>query len=299
MPDTDAQIARINELSATARTPWLALLAFLAYIGITLLAVQDADFFVPSRQTELPFVGISIPTFSFFIFAPPLAAALYIYLHIHLLKLWDAVADAPETVDGQPLGESLHPWIANDFALWLKGDAALRPRPLHVIGLVATATLVWIVPPLVIFGFWLRSSPAHQPLLTLGIAGSFLLAAYAGASSLRAARLRFRLGPNHPIHRRWPAWQTTLACLLGTVLLAASWFRTETGLDTYAARAIDAWETASDTCLFRDDAPAHCDPATADWASRYDPGAASPPTAPEITQSEFIDATPLLPAPLA
>jgi hypothetical protein len=73
-----------------ARTSWLALLAFLAYIGITLLAVQDPDFFVPSRRTDLPLVGISIPTFSFFLFAPPLAAALYIYLHIHLLRLWDA-----------------------------------------------------------------------------------------------------------------------------------------------------------------------------------------------------------------
>jgi hypothetical protein len=48
------QIARINELSAIARTSWLALLAFLAYIGITLLAVEDADFFVPSRQTSCP-----------------------------------------------------------------------------------------------------------------------------------------------------------------------------------------------------------------------------------------------------
>jgi hypothetical protein len=43
------QIARINELSHLARGTWLAQLAFLAFIGITLLGVDDADFFVPSR----------------------------------------------------------------------------------------------------------------------------------------------------------------------------------------------------------------------------------------------------------
>jgi hypothetical protein len=153
------QVEHINELSATARTSWLALLAFLAYIGITLLAVEDADFFVPSRRTELPLVGISIPTFSFFLFAPPLAAALYIYLHIHLLRLWDALADAPKTVDGQPLGEHLHPWIAKDYALTLKGARAVRRRPLRTLGNLASFILVWAAGPAVLAFFWWRSAP--------------------------------------------------------------------------------------------------------------------------------------------
>ena len=89
-----AQIERINQVSAMARTSWIALLGYLAFVGVTLLGVEDADFFVPSRQTQLPLVDVSIPTASFFIFAPILAAALYIYLHIILLKLWDAIADA-------------------------------------------------------------------------------------------------------------------------------------------------------------------------------------------------------------
>ena len=88
-----SQIERINQVSAMARTSWITLLAYLAFVGVTLLAVEDADFFVPSRQTQLPLVDVSIPTASFFVFAPILAAALYVYLHIILLKLWDAIAD--------------------------------------------------------------------------------------------------------------------------------------------------------------------------------------------------------------
>ena len=70
-----AQIERINEISAIARTSWLALLGYLAFIGISLLAVEDADYFVPTRRTDLPLVGVAIPTHAFFLFAPILAAA--------------------------------------------------------------------------------------------------------------------------------------------------------------------------------------------------------------------------------
>jgi hypothetical protein len=87
-----------NQISAIARTSWLALLGYLAFIGVTLLGVEDADFFVPARQTDLPLVNVAIPTFSFFLFAPILGAALYAYLHIHLLKLWDAIAAAPSEI---------------------------------------------------------------------------------------------------------------------------------------------------------------------------------------------------------
>jgi hypothetical protein len=72
----EQQIARINQISAIALTSWLALLGYLAFIGVTLLGVEDADFFVPARQTDLPLVDVAIPTFSFFLFAPILAAAL-------------------------------------------------------------------------------------------------------------------------------------------------------------------------------------------------------------------------------
>ena len=154
MTDPQKQIDRINEISAIARTSWLALLGYLAFIGISLLAVEDADFFVETRRTDLPLVGVAIPTYSFFFFAPILAAALYVYLQVHLLKLWDAIADAPAVFEGRSLGEQLHPWIANDYALSLKGNGALRPRPLRLIGNLATRLLVWIAGPAVIAGFW-------------------------------------------------------------------------------------------------------------------------------------------------
>ena len=49
-----AQIERINQVSAMARTSWIALLGYLAFIGVTLLGVEDADFFVGQ---VIPFAG--------------------------------------------------------------------------------------------------------------------------------------------------------------------------------------------------------------------------------------------------
>ena len=166
-PDPKIQIARINELSLIARTTWFGLLAYLAFVGITLLGVEDADFFVPSRQTQLPLVNVAIPTSSFFWFAPILGAALYAFLHLQLLKLWEALATPPPTLDGKHLSELIHPWLISDYALSHRTDNALRERPLAWLSHLATWGLVWLAGPVILTGFWLRSMPAHDVLMTL------------------------------------------------------------------------------------------------------------------------------------
>ena len=172
-----------------ARTSWIVLLGYLAFVGVTLLAVEDADFFVPTRQTQLPLIDVSIPTASFFIFAPVLAAALYIYLHIILLKLWDAIADVNEpAIDGQPARRRLDPWLVNDWALSIKGGR-LHPRPPAPrprqprelppgLGRRAAGALL-------LLAGW--SMPAHDPWLTLLLAACFLIALAAGITSWQTA----------------------------------------------------------------------------------------------------------------
>ena len=184
-----AQIERINQVSAMARTSWITLLAYLAFICVTLLGVEDADFFLPSRQTRLPLIDVSIPTTSFFVFAPILAAALYVYLHIILLKLWDAFADLTDpTFEGQRVGDALVPWLVNDWALTLKGGAYTPDGPLRALGNLASLLLVWGAAPAVLAGFWWRSMPAHRPLLSLLLAGCFLVSLATAIIAWQTAR---------------------------------------------------------------------------------------------------------------
>ncbi|TMU14875.1 pentapeptide repeat-containing protein [Halomonas sp. ATBC28] len=245
------KIARINELSVLARNTCLALLAYLGYVGITLLAVQDADFFVPARQTELPLVGIAIPTFSFFVFAPPLGAALYIYQHIHLIKLFDTLAVAPARIDGEALGDRIHPWLVNNLFLTIRAGGSASDRPLNILSNFSSLLLVWITPPMVLAGFWWRSMSAHDERLTLFLALSLLIASYAGLSSWWAAR-----SAAHRTYRRpWPnPWRVGVRLWAGLVavvfIIAFSWLRTEGGFTYYINRTIDFIEHKFEISFF-------------------------------------------------
>lgn len=250
--DPKAQIERINTVSAMARTSWIALLGYLAFVGVTLLGVEDADFFVPTRQTQLPLINVSIPTASFFYFAPILAAALYVYLQIILLKLWDAIADAKAPrIAGHPLGDHLNPWLVNDWALTRKGPPYVPARPLLALGNLATFLLVWAAGPLVLLGFWWRSMPAHDEWLTLLLAACLLLSLHAGVTSWRAASSWLSRPRREPSDRPW--WRSPAALALVLATVAVSWLRTEGGADHFAGQIINLGERLSGLELFEDE----------------------------------------------
>ena len=97
---TTGQISRINDLVRTARTSWFGQLSYFAFIGVTILGVSDADFYFADQQTQLPLIGLGIPTYLFFSVAPILGAVLFAYFHQHLLKLWEALGEADAKVEG-------------------------------------------------------------------------------------------------------------------------------------------------------------------------------------------------------
>ncbi|MGD1925849.1 MAG: pentapeptide repeat-containing protein [Paracoccaceae bacterium] len=247
IPDpVPAQIARINEISALARTTWFGLLAYLAFVGVTLLGVEDADFFVPARQTQLPLVNVAIPTSSFFWFAPALGAALYAYLHLQLVKLWEALAAPSPEIDGKPLSERVYPWLISDYALARRTDGALKHRPLAALSRIVTWWLVWAAAPLILAGFWWRSMPRHDEWMTLGIAAAMMLAVYVGLTSNWRATILLR--KNGRLNSRKTPWQGWLRRALFVVLclcvLALSWARTEGGIDHRFDQIVAVWNSA-------------------------------------------------------
>ncbi|NNV31306.1 hypothetical protein GTA30_16220 [Roseobacter sp. HKCCD6503] len=168
-------------------------MAFLAFATVTLLRVEDADFFIPSRETVLPLIGVSIPTYSFFIFAPLLGTALYVYLHLHVRKMAEALATPDPLVKGQPLERHLNTWLLNDFILKLRRDAASTTRRMDWIANSVTLVLIWIAGPLVLFGFWLRSWPAHDEYLSVFLLVLALFSTHVAIGSWLSVRDAFRV----------------------------------------------------------------------------------------------------------
>lgn len=224
---------RINALIRNGRTTWFGLLSYLGFSLITLLGVRDADFFIPTQETALPLVGVTVPTAYFFAAAPILGAALHTYLHFTLTDLWRALHEAPAQPGGKPLAEQISPWLICDMALARRSDGAYRPRPLGGLGTFVAGFLVFTATPLLLFAFWWRSMPAHNEALTvLAIGLPASIAAFASWLSHRQLRsIATDISPTTEALSGKARWATGAAFLAVALI---GWFRTEGTLGHYA-----------------------------------------------------------------
>jgi hypothetical protein len=242
MPEPDAAalaaaeakeaVERIQQIVANARTIWFALLGFLAFIGLTLVSVRDVDFFSLASTTQLPIVNIAIPTTIFFWSAAWLAALMHTYLHLYLLKLWDAVADAPATIGGKPLGDRVFPWLVVEWALRERPDRPTTPRPMDRLADLVSLVVVWAATPAMLTAFWWFSMAAHNARLTVPIAAALVLSVFATANGFRHAVARL----NKPSPRGeegtggvppWPRRWRDVGGALAAIVLVVSLVRTE------------------------------------------------------------------------
>ena len=167
-------LKRIENIIRNARASWFALLGALVFAAITLASVKDVSFFVPDIQTKLPLVGISVPINSFFWAGSLLIATFYIYFHLYLEQLWQALGEAEAQIEGRPLADCIYPWIVSDTALRMRdklrraegNQRASRNRGMGFVSTGATIGLVWMFGLLVVLWFWWRSMPAHEPTMT-------------------------------------------------------------------------------------------------------------------------------------
>lgn len=192
----DHCLDRINALTRNARNTWFALLAALVFVTITLMSVEHIDFYGVNRATQLPLVNVSVPTLYFFAAAPVLIAAIYGYLHLYLIRLWDALGAAPTQLNGIRLGDAVTPWLVTDAALgwraYKRDDCSITPRALERSAMLLNPLLVWVSGILVLAALWWFSMPARTLWIT-GLAGlSLFVSLFAGAASLAAMLTRLR-----------------------------------------------------------------------------------------------------------
>jgi uncharacterized protein YjbI with pentapeptide repeats len=235
-PDPAVILNHISQVSQNARATWYGLLGLLAFVGVTLLGHTDADFFAYGAQTQLPLIGITVPVKAFFIFSPVMVAALYAYLHLYLMSLWDTLADAPAVIDGQPLSERIFPWLMTQAAVWYRNrrrsgpdgqpEGSAAPRALGRLVVAVSVFLGWFFAIVVIIGLWVRSMPAHEEWLTLWIAFWLWFSVLTGVTGFACAAKRMAgesgaaVAEGHWVRREW-----TVA--LAVVLAFLSWNTTE------------------------------------------------------------------------
>ncbi|WP_134679259.1 pentapeptide repeat-containing protein [Paracoccus ravus] len=213
----------IDALIRDARVTFLALLAFLAFVGVTVLGVEDADFFIPSRQTQLPLIGVTVPTGLFFYVSPLLILLLYAHLHHYLMRLWKALArlqaTKPEEIEGR-----IDPWIGADFALRIIFGRIDWHSPLQSLTALVVFALIFLAAPVVLATMWYWGLAKHDEWMTVVMTGIPLFASvYISLTSLRRLR-RARMEREGPEWGRWPRRIWALAFL---ALMSAGWLLTE------------------------------------------------------------------------
>ncbi|MBL3705055.1 hypothetical protein GI582_20355 [Sulfitobacter sp. BDSS02] len=245
----EASIKQANETTRTAKGIWFGLLAYMAFVGVTLMGLDDVDFFIPERQTTLPLVNVAVPTFLFMAIAPCLGALVYAYFHMHLMKHWEALAKLPARFQGDPISNHIAPWLVSDFALARRQDGAIPPRPLRDETNWINISLAFVGTPALLLVFWWRSTVPQYEWLTLFVnGGSFLLSVFMGLVSWK--RLATLMEDDKAVPRRLSKRTLKAFAIVAFLITLAGWFRTEGSLAQYAREIGISEETVETNKIF-------------------------------------------------
>ena len=200
--DIDTRLTQIERIAQNSRVSWFALLALLVFVGVTLMSHKDSDFFAIDAVTQLPLINIAVPALSFFIAAPVITGAIYIYLHIYLIGLWYTLAKTPTRISDEPLEEHVYPALLCTSALvvrsWLRSDEKKPVEGRGAATVAITALTTWLFGPFILAILWFQSMAHHDGWLTLWISIWFYLSIISGFMSCFHLIFSMRTG------RIWP-----------------------------------------------------------------------------------------------
>ncbi len=235
-------IERIDALTRNARNTWFALLSALLFVGVTLMGVEHIDFYGVDRATQLPLIGVSVPTPLFFYAAPLLTTAIYCYFHLYLIRLWDALGSAPARVNGTRLGDAISPWLLTDAALHLRRhlrrDNCTAPRAMEGASALVNFALSWGLGWAVLGYAWSQSLPARDLWMSQIAATCLAIAIICGTTSLAMTYRRLGMQDRATAEESHRIWSTIpaifgLSALL-LILPALTWQKTSGSTDQLA-----------------------------------------------------------------
>jgi len=191
-----------EELSKSSRALLIALLMACAYCWLTIGTTLDVKLLANSVRSSLPIIQTEVPISSFYWIVPVALLAASMYIHLHLLKFWQALAALPAFFpNGMRLDERVYPWLLSGIAgRRLATQRRATPRFAALETALAEFITWWSV-PVTIAAFWLRylsrhdaaGTALHVVILVAAITVSLVFRAVAyGEMERRASQPRTR-----------------------------------------------------------------------------------------------------------
>lgn len=224
-----------NEASAQSRNMWIAFIAVLAYLIVTIAGTTHKDLLLNNPVT-LPFLQVDIPLFSFFIYGPLVVLVLHLGLLIQhamlafkLFRVTELLQDGGWHRPGpDPRRSKLHAYI---FSQLIAGPD--RGSMMGFLMRVMTWFSLVAMPVFVLIFFQVAFLPFHDEVATywhriavlLDVIILFALGPYMRAATMREAKAREKSAFGE---FNWP-WRVTVVGFglggLATVsLVLFSWF---------------------------------------------------------------------------
>jgi uncharacterized protein YjbI with pentapeptide repeats len=106
----------VKDLSEKSSRVFTTLLISIVFTLVTSLTIRDSRLLTNTGYIKLPVVNIEAPVVWFYFVTPVSLCALFIYFHISLQRLWEAMATLPAIFpNGRRLDEKTPGWLLNDI----------------------------------------------------------------------------------------------------------------------------------------------------------------------------------------
>jgi hypothetical protein len=146
----------IAEISKTARGTFLAMIGgcFYCWLAIATTALENVKV---DATLRLPIINTDIPVMGFFVIAPLILLAIYVYLHMYLIRLWSGLGTLPAFFqDGRSLDEKVYPWLLSSMVrLFVPLLTTNRPS-LWWLQVGMSMILAWLLVPITELAFLSR-----------------------------------------------------------------------------------------------------------------------------------------------
>jgi Pentapeptide repeats (8 copies) len=158
----------IEEASRSGQTLFFTMLGACIFSLVSIERVTHAQLLTNTASLRFPFVEAEIQTAWLYWLMPLFLIGFYVYFHLHLLRLWEGVAELPAVFpDGRPIHQAVYLWLLGTFIqayfVWLRRDRL----PLLFLQKVILVVFAWCMVPTTLFWFWLRYLPLHHWSVTI------------------------------------------------------------------------------------------------------------------------------------
>jgi uncharacterized protein YjbI with pentapeptide repeats len=218
-----AILGPVNDVSSNAQKTFLTMLFVSLYCWLTMGTTSDAALLTNSTSSPLPLIQTPIPVTGFYVTAPLILFAIYIWFQLYLQDMWTGLAGLPAVFpDGKALDEKVNRWLLTGFVRPHFPLLRKSRPPLSRVKISLSIVLAWWLTPLTLIALWLRYLPRHDWSVTAFhvVMVAVTLACAAGLQYLAGRTLRGENGSPMPSRTVWVFGTAAVIAILAILLVS-------------------------------------------------------------------------------